>query len=106
MTRRVRGKRVKVHLLEAPTTCPKSWKFAQTNTFSQRKSADRDRLPALHKTKALTHNESPGTPHGHADPLGSGGARLLDEPRWSYLGAARRPHRLALSVPPRPAVCL
>ena len=34
VTRRVRGKKVKVHLLEAPTTCRGSWKFAQTNTFT------------------------------------------------------------------------
>ena len=34
VTRRVRGKRVKFHLLEAPTTCRGSWKFAQTNTFT------------------------------------------------------------------------
>ncbi len=34
VTRRVRGKRVRFHLLEAPTTCRGSWKFAQTNTFT------------------------------------------------------------------------
>ena len=34
VTRRVRGKKVKFHLLEAPTTCRRSWKFAQTNTFT------------------------------------------------------------------------
>ena len=34
VTRRVRGKKVKFHLLEAPTTCRGSWKFAQTNTFT------------------------------------------------------------------------
>ena len=28
------GKRVKVHLLQAPTTCRKSWKFAQTNVLT------------------------------------------------------------------------
>lgn len=32
VTRKVRGKRVKVHLFEAPTSCHGSWKFAQTNT--------------------------------------------------------------------------
>lgn len=31
---RVHGKLVKVHLLEAPTTCHGSWKFAQTNLFT------------------------------------------------------------------------
>ena len=34
VTRRIRGKRVKFHFLEAPTTCRGSWKFAQTNTFT------------------------------------------------------------------------
>jgi hypothetical protein len=34
VTRRVRGKKVKFHLLEAPTRCRGSWKFAQTNTFT------------------------------------------------------------------------
>lgn len=34
VTHRVRGKSVKVHLVEAPTTCNGSWKFAQINTFS------------------------------------------------------------------------
>jgi hypothetical protein len=34
VTRRVQGRSVKVHLLEAPTTCNGSWQFAQTNTFS------------------------------------------------------------------------
>jgi hypothetical protein len=34
VTRRIRGKKVKFHLLEAPTTCRGSWKFAQTNTFT------------------------------------------------------------------------
>lgn len=33
VTRRVKGKKTKVHLIEAPTTCRGSWKFAQTNTF-------------------------------------------------------------------------
>ena len=32
VTHKVRGKRVKVHLIEAPTSCHGSWKFAQTNT--------------------------------------------------------------------------
>ena len=32
VTRNVRGKRVKVHLIEAPTSCHGSWKFAQTDT--------------------------------------------------------------------------
>jgi hypothetical protein len=32
VTRSVRGKKVKFHLVEAPTTCRGSWKFAQTNT--------------------------------------------------------------------------
>lgn len=34
VTRRVRGKSVKIHLVQAPTTCNGSWDFAQTNTFS------------------------------------------------------------------------
>jgi hypothetical protein len=34
VTRKVHGKSVKVHLIVAPTTCHGSWKFAQTNTFS------------------------------------------------------------------------
>jgi hypothetical protein len=34
VTRRVRAKSVRFHLLEAPTTCRGSWKFAQTNTFT------------------------------------------------------------------------
>jgi hypothetical protein len=34
VTRKVHGKSVKVHLLQAPTTCNGSWHFAQTNTFS------------------------------------------------------------------------
>lgn len=34
VTHKVHGKSVKVHLIEAPTTCPGSWQFAQTNTFS------------------------------------------------------------------------
>lgn len=34
VTRRVNGKSVRIHLLEAPTTCHRSWEFAQTNTFS------------------------------------------------------------------------
>lgn len=34
VTRRVRGKKVKLHLVEAPTRCRGSWKFAQTNTFT------------------------------------------------------------------------
>lgn len=34
VTRTVRGKKVKFHLLEAPMTCRGSWKFAQTNTFT------------------------------------------------------------------------
>jgi hypothetical protein len=34
VTRKVHGKPTKVHLLEAPTTCHGSWKFAQTNTFT------------------------------------------------------------------------
>ncbi len=33
VTRTVHGKKSKVHLIEAPTTCHGSWKFAQTNTF-------------------------------------------------------------------------
>lgn len=33
VTRRVQGKKAKVHLFEAPTKCHGSWKFAQTNTF-------------------------------------------------------------------------
>lgn len=33
VTRRVGGKRVKVHFTEAPTTCRRVWKFAQTNTY-------------------------------------------------------------------------
>jgi hypothetical protein len=33
VTRRRRGKKVKFHLVEAPTTCRGSWKFAQTNSF-------------------------------------------------------------------------
>jgi hypothetical protein len=32
VTRKVGGKRVKVHLIEAPTSCRGSWKFAQTDT--------------------------------------------------------------------------
>jgi hypothetical protein len=38
VTRRIRGKKVRVHLLEAPTTCRGSWKFAQTNTFTNASS--------------------------------------------------------------------
>ncbi len=34
VTRRARGKKVKYHLLVAPTTCRGSWKFAQTNTYT------------------------------------------------------------------------
>jgi hypothetical protein len=34
ITHKVHGKSVKVHLIEAPTTCKGSWQFAQTNTFS------------------------------------------------------------------------
>jgi hypothetical protein len=34
VTASVHGKSVKVHLLEAPTTCHGTWQFAQTNTFS------------------------------------------------------------------------
>jgi hypothetical protein len=34
LTHRVHGKKVKLHLLEAPTTCHGSWQFAQTNFFS------------------------------------------------------------------------
>jgi hypothetical protein len=34
VTRRVRGKSVKTHFVEAPTTCSGSWSFAQTNTFT------------------------------------------------------------------------
>jgi hypothetical protein len=34
ITHKVHGKSVKVHLIEAPTTCTGSWQFAQTNTFS------------------------------------------------------------------------
>jgi hypothetical protein len=34
LTHRVHGKRVKLHLVEAPTTCHGSWQFAQTNFFS------------------------------------------------------------------------
>jgi hypothetical protein len=34
VTGRVHGKSVKVHLLEAPTTCNGSWQFAQTDTYS------------------------------------------------------------------------
>jgi hypothetical protein len=32
--RKAHGKSTRVHLVEAPTTCHGSWKFAQTNTFS------------------------------------------------------------------------
>jgi hypothetical protein len=32
--RRVHGRKVAVHLLVAPSTCNGSWKFAQTNTFT------------------------------------------------------------------------
>lgn len=34
VTRKVHGRSVKVHLIEAPTTCHGSWQFAQTNSFS------------------------------------------------------------------------
>jgi len=34
MTRKVHGKSVKVHLIDAPTTCHGSWQFAQINTFA------------------------------------------------------------------------
>jgi hypothetical protein len=34
VTRKRRGKSVKFHLIEAPTTCKGSWSFAQTNTFT------------------------------------------------------------------------
>jgi hypothetical protein len=34
VTRKVKGKKTKVHLIEAPTKCNGSWKFAQTNSFS------------------------------------------------------------------------
>jgi hypothetical protein len=34
VSRKVHGKRVKLHLIEAPTSCHGSWKFAQTNTPS------------------------------------------------------------------------
>jgi hypothetical protein len=34
VTRKVHGKSVKVHLLEAPTACNGSWVFAQTDVFS------------------------------------------------------------------------
>jgi hypothetical protein len=33
-TRRVHGKPVTTHLIQAPTTCHGSWKFAQTDTYS------------------------------------------------------------------------
>jgi hypothetical protein len=33
-TRTVHGRSVKVHLMDAPTTCNGSWEFAQTNTFT------------------------------------------------------------------------
>ena len=34
LTHKVHGKKVKLHLIEAPTTCHGSWQFAQTNFFS------------------------------------------------------------------------
>lgn len=34
VTQKLHGKSVKVHLIEAPTTCNGSWVFGQTNTFS------------------------------------------------------------------------
>ncbi len=34
VTQKAHGKSVKVHLIEAPTKCTGSWKFAQINTFS------------------------------------------------------------------------
>jgi hypothetical protein len=34
ITRKVKGKKVKVHLLEAPTRCHGAWTFSQTNTFA------------------------------------------------------------------------
>lgn len=34
VTRKVHGKSIKVHLIEVPTKCSGSWKFAQINTFS------------------------------------------------------------------------
>jgi hypothetical protein len=34
VTRKLRGKSVHVHLIEAPTTCKGSWVFSQTNTFT------------------------------------------------------------------------
>ncbi len=34
ITHKVKGKSVKVHLVQAPTTCTGSWQFAQTDTFS------------------------------------------------------------------------
>ena len=34
VSRRLNGKTVKVHLIEAPTTCKGSWVFSQTNTFT------------------------------------------------------------------------
>ncbi len=34
VTHKVRGKSVKVHLIEAPTTCTGSWVFSQTNSFT------------------------------------------------------------------------
>jgi hypothetical protein len=33
-TRRVHGSRITTHLIQAPTTCHGSWKFAQTDTYS------------------------------------------------------------------------
>jgi hypothetical protein len=34
VTRKLHAKSVKVHLIEAPTTCKGSWVFSQTNTFT------------------------------------------------------------------------
>jgi hypothetical protein len=34
ITRKVHGKSVKVHMIEAPTSCHGAWAFSQTNTFT------------------------------------------------------------------------
>jgi hypothetical protein len=34
VTRKLHGRSLKVHLVEAPTTCDGSWAFSQTNTFT------------------------------------------------------------------------
>ena len=34
ITRKVHGKKVKIHLITAPTSCHGAWTFSQTNTYS------------------------------------------------------------------------